>query len=207
MKITPLHYGDSVLSEDMIFLNGDKNKVRKIQFKIYLIETPDKLILVDAGCETMPGFVMENFIGPLKALENFNVTPEEITDILITHAHHDHIECVKYFNNAIIHIEKKEYEIGKKYIPADFKINIFSDKYLISEGISIIKIGGHSIGSCVVEIIDNDIIYVIAGDECYSRECLIRKITTGYYVNLKASSGFIEKYSNSTYKVLLCHDD
>jgi len=178
MRIIPLHYGDSVLSEDMIFLNGDKNKVHKISFKVYLVETPDNLILVDAGCETMPGFVMENFIGPLKALEKFNVKPEEITDVLITHAHHDHIECVKYFKNATIHIEKDEYEGGRKYIPANFKVNIFSDRYELSKEIRIVKIGGHSTGSCVVEIIDNDTFYVIAGDECYSRQCLIRKINS-----------------------------
>jgi len=207
MRIIPLHYGDSVLSEDMIFLNGDKNKVHKISFKVYLVETPDNLILVDAGCETMPGFVMENFIGPLKALEKFNVKPEEITDVLITHAHHDHIECVKYFKNATIHIEKDEYEGGRKYIPANFKVNIFSDRYELSKEIRIVKIGGHSTGSCVVEIIDNDTFYVIAGDECYSRQCLIRKITTGSYVSLNASRNFIEKYSDGVYTVLLCHDD
>ena len=117
MQIIPIEYGKSVLSENMIFINGNENNFRDIVFKVYLIKTDEKLILVDAGCETMPGFVMRDFLGTVRALENIGVSPEEITDVIITHSHHDHIECVKYFENAVIHIQKDEYEIGKKYIP------------------------------------------------------------------------------------------
>ena len=91
MEIIPVKYGESVLSEEMIFTNGDKEKVCEIVFKVYLIKTDEKLILVDAGCETMPGFVMKNFTGTVKVLENINISFEEITDVIITHAHHDHI--------------------------------------------------------------------------------------------------------------------
>lgn len=60
---------------------------------------------------------MKNFIGTIKALYNINILPEDITDVIITLSHHDHIECVKYFKNSIIHIEKDEYEIGKNIFP------------------------------------------------------------------------------------------
>ena len=207
MQIIPILYGKSVLPESMIFMGGDKNKVRPILFKVYLIKTDEKLILVDAGCETMPGFVMEDFIGTVKALNNINITPEDITDVIITHAHHDHIECVKYFKNAMIHIQKDEYESGKAYIPDDFKINTFEDELLVHKKIKVIKIGGHSKGSCIVEIENNGETFVIAGDECYLRECLTKKIPTGCSFNQQASREFIEKYSDKKYNVLLCHDN
>lgn len=38
MEITPVKYGESVLSEKMIFINGDNDKVRKIVFKVYLVK-------------------------------------------------------------------------------------------------------------------------------------------------------------------------
>lgn len=50
MKIVSVEYGKSVLSEKMIFINGDENKSREIVFKVYLIKTDEKLILIDAGC-------------------------------------------------------------------------------------------------------------------------------------------------------------
>ena len=207
MEIIPVKYGESTLPENMIFINGDKNKIRDIVFKVYLIQADEKLVLVDAGCETMPGFVMKNFIGTVKALKNINVSPEEITDVVITHSHHDHIECVKYFKNAVIHIEKDEYESGKHYIPDDFKVNIFSDGFMVCKNIKAVKIGGHSKGSCVVEISDGSKIYVISGDECYLRECLTQKIPTGSSFNPKSSMYFIEKYDDAKYDVLLCHDN
>ncbi len=207
MQIIPIEYGKSVLPESMIFINGDKSKFREITFKVYLIKIKDRLILADAGCETMPGFEMREFQGTVKALEKIEVNPLDITDVLITHSHHDHIECVKYFENATIHIEKDEYEAGKKYIPDGFKVNIFSREFTLSENVKIIRIGGHSKGSCIVEIKTDDKIYIIAGDECYKRECLNKKIPTGASFDPNASREFIEKYSDKKYTVLLCHDE
>lgn len=206
MRIIPLEYGKSVLSEKMIFINGRENIFREIVFKVYLIKTGKKLILVDAGCETMPGFIMRDFIGTVHALKNINVTPEEITDVIITHSHHDHIECVKYFKNAVIHIQVDEYESGKEYVPDNFKMNIFNDDFSVCKNVKIVKIGGHSKGSCIVEIANESGICVIVGDECYLRECLEKGIPTGSSYSKKASKDFIKKYSDTSYKILLCHD-
>ena len=92
------------------------------------------------------------------------------------------------------------------YIPNGFKLNIFNDKFSIGENLKIIKIGGHTKGSCIVEIKDDNKKYIVAGDECYIRECLIQKIPTAASSDNKASIEFIEKYSSSEYIVLLCHD-
>ena len=205
--IIPIEYAKSVLPENMIFSGGNKEKNREIVFKVYLIKAENKMILIDVGCETMPGFDMKDFIGPLKALEKINIFPDMITDIIITHSHHDHIECVKYFENAVIHIQKDEYELGKKYIPDNFTVNTFKDEFYVCENIKIVKIGGHSIGSCVVEIKEDNKTYVISGDECYLRECLANKIPTGCSFNKEKSREFIEKYSDEKFDVLLCHDN
>ncbi len=206
IEITPILYGKSVLSEDAIFYDGSNDKVLPIVFMIYLVKTENHIILVDAGCETMPGFEMQDFVGTLTALKMAGVAPEDVTDVIITHAHHDHIECVKYFKNAVIHIEQDEYENGKKYIPNDFKTNIFQDKYKICNDIEVIKIGGHSKGSCVVEIKKDDKIFVIAGDECYSRQCFVEQRHTGSFFDETASKEFVQKYSADPYKILLCHE-
>mgnify|MGYP002748365553 CR=1 FL=1 len=84
VDIIPIDYGKSVLSESMIFENGAKNKFRPIIFRVYLIRTENRLILVDAGCETMPDFDMRDFIGPVKALCYIGISPEKITDLIIT---------------------------------------------------------------------------------------------------------------------------
>lgn len=206
-EIKLIKYADTFLSEDQIFKGGEKAKIRPIIFGIYFIRTDKRLILVDAGCETMPGFEMKNFVSPAAALtEKTDILPEEITDVIITHSHHDHIHAVFRFPNAVIHIQKYEYESGKCHIPENFKVNVFEDTFSLEDDLKIVKIGGHSKGSCIVEALFEDENYVLCGDECYSRENLIKKIPTGCSYNPQNSKKFIEKYSDSKYVCLLCHD-
>ena len=206
IDIIPIDYGNSVLPESMIFENGAENKFRPIIFRIYLLKTENRFILVDAGCETMPGFDMREFIGPVNALNNIGISPEEITDVIITHAHHDHIECVKYFKNAAIYIQKDEYEAGKGYLADNLNIRTFDEEMQIYDGIKAVKIGGHSKGSSIVKITDADNKYIVAGDECYMRDCLTKQISTGASYNPERSRYFVKKYGNGEYTVLLCHN-
>ena len=206
IEIISVEYGKSVLPESWIFKEGAEDKVRPIVFMVYLLKTENRLILVDAGCETMPGFVMTDFIGTVKALKNIGVKAEEITDLIITHAHHDHIECVKYFKNAVIYIQKDEYEAGKGYFIGEPDIRTFDEEMQICDGVKAVKIGGHSKGSSIVEITDSGKKYIIAGDECYMRDCLTKQIPTGMAYDREKSRAFIQKYGNGGYTVLLCHD-
>ena len=205
-EIIPIEYGKSVLSEGMIFHNGVDDKFRPIVFMIYLIKTENRLILVDAGCVTMPGFEMTDFIGPVKALGNLNIKPEDITDVIITHSHHDHIECVNEYKNAKIYIQRDEYEMGKPYFAEGMNVCLFDNEKEICQNVKTIKIGGHSKGSCIVEITGNEEKYIIAGDECYLHECLKKRIPTGSSYCPEKSRKFIEKYGNGEYAVLLCHE-
>lgn len=147
----------------------------------------------------MPGFEMTEFMGSIKALCKIGISVENITDVIITHAHHDHIECVKYFKNAVIHIQKDEFIIGKDYIPDEFRVRTFDEEYIVCKGVRAVKIGGHSTGSCVVEIGENT---VFVGDECYIRNCITEKIPTGATFCIEKSKEFIEKYSDSKYTLL-----
>lgn len=206
VEIVPVVYGRSVMPESMIFPGGAKDRFRPIVFMIYLIRIGKRLILADAGCETMPDFDMTDFIGPVRALAQLHIAPGDITDVVITHAHHDHIESVKYFTNAAIYIQQDEYENGKAYFTPALRVNTFDGGLDLGDGVRVVKIGGHSVGSCVVEITAGDKTYVIAGDECYQRECLDRRIPTASAFDSEKSREFINKYSSGKYTVLLCHD-
>lgn len=205
MNILTIKYAESTLPESAVFQGGRADKRIPITFVIYLLVMGQQRILVDAGCDTMPGFEMVNYKRPVDVLQSFGYDPEEITDVIITHAHHDHIAAVGYYKNAIIHIQEDEYAAGKRYIPEQANVNTFQETYKLNDKILIRKIGGHSKGSCVVEIEDNNKCYVIAGDECYARECLTNKIPTGSTYDLEKSRWFVEEYSKDKYCVLLCH--
>ena len=201
-----LKYGESVLPESMAFLGGSKTKVLPISFAVYLIIVNNKNILVDAGCDTMPEFIMKRYYSPAFILRQVGLSAIDITDVIITHAHHDHIEALSHFKNAVVHITEEEYLNGKKYVPQNMPVNVFKDELFIDEQIKVIKWGGHSVASAIVEITDKDKIHILAGDEFYVNECIARKIPTGCYHNLEKSKEFIEKYSDNKYSVHTCHD-
>jgi len=201
-----LKYAESVLPESMVFDGGNSEKNIPISFVVYLIKTEEKNILVDAGCNTMPGFQMKKFYSPIFVLRQAGLSGEDITDVIITHAHHDHIEAVKYFKNAVIHISKAEYENAKYYFANNIKVNTFEKEFVVAEQIKAIEIGGHSIGSAIVEIKSENSIHIIAGDECYTNKNITEKICTGSSCNQEKSVKFIEKYSNKKYHVHTCHD-
>lgn len=205
VTVTPVVYGRSTLSESMIFQDGAKERSRPIVFAVYLIRAKDKIILVDTGCVTMPGFVMEDFVGPVNALAKLGLSPLDLTDVIVTHAHHDHIECVGEYKNARIFIQKDEYELGKRYFTDDLTVVTFDEYADVCENVRAVKIGGHSKGSCIVTI-SGEKTTIIAGDECYSRECLEKRIPTGSSVDIEKSRDFVNEYSKDKYNVLLCHE-
>ncbi|MBR7133093.1 MAG: MBL fold metallo-hydrolase [Clostridia bacterium] len=203
-NILRIKYANSFLPENAIFPNGAEGKKRYIDFFIYLIETENRKILIDAGCRTMPGFDMKNFIGPVKALASIGASAQSITDVIITHAHHDHIEAAECFKNAVFYIQAQEYEYGRDYLKG-LKTVLFEEKYDLTQDIKIIKLGGHSIGSSIVEARFENQTYIFAGDECYLKECLERSIPTASSYCPEKSLYFIKKYSKMCNRVYLSH--
>ena len=201
IKIYSLVYGKSVLGEDQIYKGGGREK-QPITFSIFLVQTEKDLVLIDAGCDYMPGFNMREYFSPAFVLRQQGFAPKDITDVIITHAHHDHIEAVKHFENATVHINSDEYENGKDYIPENFSLNIFEEGTLVADCLEVVKIGGHSKGSCIVKY--NNLIF--AGDECYTNDNLKSKIPTGAYYNAQKSLEFINEYGKEKYTVFTCHD-
>lgn len=114
MNIVALKYGESVFGENYIFKSGRKDVLLPISFTIYLIQTENKNILVDVGCDDGAGFEMSLFKKPVVVLKEYGLSPTDITDVIITHSHHDHIEAIRYYENATIHIQKDEYTAAKK---------------------------------------------------------------------------------------------
>lgn len=206
MQIYALKYGESVLPQSQIFESGVNKVLMPISFVIYLVKISGHFILIDAGCHTMPGFSMRHFCGPITVLEQMGVQKEQITDVIITHADHDHIEEVSHYVNADVYIQKDEYERGKEYLKGINKVIVFEQEHIICGKIHVQKIGGHSKGSCIAEIIEQGKHYVFAGDECYVQKCLDHKIPTGCSYNPICSKAFIEKYSQPQYRCLLSHD-
>ena len=198
-------FGSTTIPESWIFAGGDETKAVPIILSVFLIEAGSEKILVDAGCHTMPGFVVEDHIGPVAALQAMGVDAKEITGVVLTHAHHDHSEAVSAFPNATVYIQQLEYDAGRKYIPQETPVVVFDDALQITDGVRVVCSGGHCPGSCVVECSYSGKAYVLCGDECYGLYNIRNRIPTATSCNPEKSRAFIAQYANSRHVCLLCH--
>ena len=201
MEIYCLEYGRTYLTERFLFPQGDREKKVPITLVFYLVKWQGQNILIDAGCDTLPGFQLTCKRTPAEALGDAGLTPEQIHRVIITHAHQDHIEGVRYFPRATVHIQEEEYRRGSRFIPSQMQVETFRDRTRVGP-LEVICIGGHTPGSCIVKGGG----YLFVGDECYSLENFSEGIPTGSTCNIEKSRDFVEQYGKSDLTKLMFHD-
>lgn len=206
MKIHAITYGRSVMPQSMVIAGGDPYTYLPIGLILYVIELENRWILIDAGCDTLPGFDLQDHVSPAQALRNYGIEPNQITDVIITHAHHDHVDGVRYFPRSRIYMQVEEYRKGKRYIPENAEVHTFTEECIVADCIHVTRVGGHSAGSSIATVQAGEVQYVFGADECYLPICLEKNIPTGVSSNPQASRWFVSHFSDARYRVLLSHD-
>jgi glyoxylase-like metal-dependent hydrolase (beta-lactamase superfamily II) len=101
------------LSELIVGLPADrKNDKVDIAMVVWLIRGGGHTILFDSGFhrDTYKNeFAMKDFLRPDEAVKLAGVQPEQVTDIVISHAHWDHMGGIDLFPKAQIWIQAEEY--------------------------------------------------------------------------------------------------
>lgn len=127
-EVTALSDGTITLPINQLLVNTTPAEVDKLLAKsflkspletsvnAYLINTGDKLVLVDAGAAALFGPTLGRLVANLQAA---GYQPEQVDEIVITHMHVDHVGGLTagdkpVFPNATVHADKHE---------ADFWLN------------------------------------------------------------------------------------
>ena len=142
----------------------------------------------------MPGFELFEFEKPVKVLEMYGIKRDEITDVIITHPHHDHIDALYNYPKANIYLQKDALKSAEKYLHNTKQISTFDENKKILDRIEIKHIVGHSVGSSIVLVNCVNDIYVFCGDECYTKDNLLKCKETGSSISLPKSKCFVEEY-------------
>lgn len=124
---------------------------------VFLVHSEGKVVLIDAGHAPERGSLREK-------LHLLNVSPEEISDIFITHINADHVggllwEGKPLFPKAVIHIARVEYDAWKKdasrsnlarYLPPyTDRLHLFEYGETLPCGLVPEKRGGHTPGHTI----------------------------------------------------------
>lgn len=198
---------------------GDGNV--DLPFSFMLARHGDRNVLIDTGFmqdEKSSGFSKKfgipNWISPVRMLSEIGVAAEAITDIIITHAHFDHMGSIAEFPNARIIIQKSEllswYEaialpprFGyltaiidpdnlRTALEASIEhrvILVDGDKDNVLPGIHVRLGPGHTLGQQFVIVETVRARLVISGDCVYSRMQMTGRNNDGVYMPLNNATG------------------
>ncbi len=97
-------------------INGTHDQgVMDTPFSFVLAQSAGRNVLVDTGfmregigAEMSERFGVPEWISPLTLLAELGVGPEDVTDIVLSHAHFDHMGSIHKFPRARLYIQKSE---------------------------------------------------------------------------------------------------
>ncbi len=100
--------GDSVA--DLVIGAPKEEKIDTV-YVIWLIRGGRRNVLLDSGSHRQEWFkyTMTDRLRPDEAVKLAGVKPEEVTDIVISHAHWDHMGGMGFFPKATVWIQKEEF--------------------------------------------------------------------------------------------------
>jgi glyoxylase-like metal-dependent hydrolase (beta-lactamase superfamily II) len=98
---------------DELVMGAPKGQQIDIAMIVWLIRGGGRTILLDSGFHRQKffkDFEIADFISPDEAVRQAGVAPADVTDVIVSHSHWDHIDGIDLFPNATIWIQKAEFE-------------------------------------------------------------------------------------------------
>jgi glyoxylase-like metal-dependent hydrolase (beta-lactamase superfamily II) len=95
-----------------LIAGADKERKIDISMMVWLVRGNGRVILVDSGFyrpQFFKRWTVRDYARPDEAIASADVKPEEVTDVVLTHAHWDHADGADLFPKAQIWIQKDEY--------------------------------------------------------------------------------------------------
>jgi glyoxylase-like metal-dependent hydrolase (beta-lactamase superfamily II) len=174
-----------------LVIGAQKDERVDIAFVVWLIRGGGHNILFDSGFHRekwMKYFPVTDFLRPDEAVNLAGVKPEEVTDIVISHAHWDHMGGVDLFPKATVWIQKEEfrYYTGEAWQPGgkhggidpedveqlvrlntDGRLRLIDgDDVEVLPGIRVYTGARHTFASQYIRV-DGNPPFVLASDNCY----------------------------------------
>ncbi len=199
IELFVLKDGETEFGDETFIVNDSKEiqrllrlnnrKAIETNFNAFLVRSGERNILIDAGAGNLFGPVAGNL---RYALSEVGVQNDEITDIVVTHLHPDHIGGLlseqgdPVFENAGLILTQTEYQFWKNsenfkdkledqtlplsvLLKYEDKLNLISNEADIGSGLSAIDLPGHTLGHIGVMISSGSEKFVIAGDVIHAQ--------------------------------------
>lgn len=178
---------------DSFIFDDNHDAPHAMDYFMWLIRGQGRVILVDTGYDMDEATSRDRPIrlDPVEALKPFDLTPDDITEIIVTHLHYDHAGGLHLFPNATLHLQAAEmaYATGPCMCHDTLRMpftaghvceaikRLYSGKVIfhdgdgqIADGITVHCIGGHSRGLQAVRVRTQAGWMVLASDAAHFYE-------------------------------------
>jgi glyoxylase-like metal-dependent hydrolase (beta-lactamase superfamily II) len=159
-----------------------------IDYFVWIVATPGRLILLDAGftAEIAQARGSREFFGTIAdSIRKLGRSPDEVTDVVMSHLHYDHTGQLSDFPNSRIWVQQREWDFwhgpmtSRKmyshiYEPRDIEyldqrfasgdVRLIEGDVEIAPGVTARLLGGHTPGLQVLECSLGDRAVVLASD-------------------------------------------
>jgi glyoxylase-like metal-dependent hydrolase (beta-lactamase superfamily II) len=183
---------------DSFVFDDNHDAPHPIDYFMWLIRGPGRVILVDTGYDDTEAAARGRPIrlDPVAALMPFDLRPEDVTEIIVTHLHYDHAGGLHLFPNARLHLQAAEmaYATGPCMCHDTLRMpftaghvceairRLYAGKVVfhqgdgeIADGITVHCIGGHSRGLQAVRVRTQAGWLVLASDAAHFYENFVAR--------------------------------
>jgi N-acyl homoserine lactone hydrolase len=214
--------GYEVIPKTVSTLDRGANFILSEPISAYLLDTEEGWVLLDTGFDPAhirdaegrerhfhshgmtPPVILPRH-EPLAQLAGLGLAPDDIGHVILSHLHFDHAGCVKYFPNARVSIQRREYEarfdhgVTEGYIHADYDSptmdwRLVDGDWEVMPGLTMIDTRGHTEGhmSAVVTLPQTGVV-VLPFDAGDLRENFDEEIPPGSTVDAPAALEAIQR--------------
>ena len=175
--VSIVRYGTRQGHKSEVYLNwgiyGRPDEPIGMDYFFWVVETGDRTIVVDTGFSTEGGANRSRtfLVHPTEAFRALGLTDDDAPEVLITHAHYDHIGNLDAFPRSRMTIAAAEWEFWTsgmerraqfhhsvedaeldqlRRVHAEGRLRTFDDAIEIAPGVRMLRVGGHTPGQSIV---------------------------------------------------------
>lgn len=221
---------------------ADENNLCIFALRSLVIETEDKLVLIDTGIGNKQDdkfykhYYREGHHSIEKSLQEIGFEASQITDVIITHLHFDHVgdavkrdaegKLVPTFTNAKYHVSEKQWEwainpnqrekasfLTDNFMPLQNAgvLNFVKDEGELFPGIELRFFHGHTDGLLIPLVHYNDKTFVYTADFLAVAPHISPSWVCGYdtrpLISFEEQSVFLKEACDNGYYLIFQHDN